>query len=830
MTLTPGEDPVSSQTKPVRPGRAAEDDQEAPPYRDSSLSAAERARDLLGRMTLAEKLGQLGSLWSFDILDGTGLDEVRARARLRDGIGQITRVAGATNLPPEQVAAFGNQIQRFLTEETRLGIPAIIHEETLHGVMARDATCFPQSIGQAAAWDPGLVEEMARLIGRQLRTMGASQALAPVLDITRDPRWGRLEETYGEDPYLAAELGCAYVRGIQDTPSGERPVIATAKHMVGHGVPEGGLNQAPAHIGWREMLDTFLFPFEAAVREAGIGSVMHAYDDLDGLPCAASRELLTTILRERWGFEGVVVADYLGIEHLLTLHELVADLSDAAAMALRAGLDMELPATAAYGAPLRAAVEDGRVDETLVDIAVERVLRLKFRLGLFERPYAASRAAEAKAAETGPTGSGADVAEPAPAAVADPGREMEVALEMARRSVVLLENDGTLPLPADVPVIAVIGPNADSARSLVGDYGHIAHIETLLENRAREGVAGAAAPLDLQLADELATWSTVLDGIRARASVTTEVRYARGSGVIDGDDADISAAVAAAHGADVAILVLGERSGLTAQCTCGETRDRLALDLPGRQAELFEAVAATGTPIVLLLISGRPLAIPREAAGAAAVLHAWVPGEAGPRAIAEVLFGDVSPGGKLPITVPRNVGQVPLYYGHKPSGGRSQWHEDYVDGSHRPLWAFGHGLSYSRFELRGLKVDERVAIDGELHVSVEVANIGSCAADEVVQLYLRDLNASVTRPVKELRGFARIGLEPGERRTARFTLHAEQLAFTGVDGRLRVEPGRHRVMVGTSAVDLPLTAEFDVVGDVRELTERTHYLTTVSIG
>jgi beta-glucosidase len=793
-----------------------------PRYRDASLNAETRAQDLLGRMTLAEKLAQLGSLWSFEILEGTGLDRGRARDRLHDGVGQVSRVAGATNLPPEKVAAFGDQIQRFLVEETRLGIPAILHEESLHGVMARDATCFPQAIGLAATWDPGLVGEMAQLIGRHLRATGASQALAPVLDVARDPRWGRLEETYGEDPYLVAELGCAYVRGIQDTPAGERPVIATAKHMVGHGVPEGGLNQAPAHMGRREMLDTFLFPFEAAVREAGIGSVMHAYDDLDGLPCVASRELLTTILRERWGFDGVVVADYLGIEHLLSLHELVADLSDAAVMTLGAGLDMELPATAAYGAPLRAAVEDGRVDEALIDRAVERVLRLKFRLGLFEQPYAAPGGSE----------SGMDLAiegRMEPTIWARPAREMEVALELARRSMVLLENDGTLPLPADVPVIAVIGPNADSARSLVGDYGHIAHIETLLENRGREGVAGPAVPLDLQIADELATWSTVLDGIKRRVSSTTEVRYVRGCGLLDGDDADIAAAVTAARTADVAILVLGERSGLTAECTSGETRDRLELGLPGRQAELFAAVAATGTPIVLVLVSGRPLAIPEEAARAAAVLQAWVPGEAGSRAVADVLFGDVSPGGKLPITVPRHVGQVPLYYGHKPSGGRSQWHEDYVDGSHRPLWAFGHGLSYSRFELGELRVDERVPIDGELHVSVDVANIGPRAATEVVQLYLRDLQASVTRPVKELRGFARIDLAPGERRTIRFVLDTEQLAFTGVNGELRVEPGWHRVMVGTSAVDLPLSVDVEVVGQVRELRARSHYLTSVAV-
>ena len=779
---------------------------DVPGYRDASLSAEERAQDLLGRMTLDEKLAQLGSLWSFEVFDGSGLDGDRARDRLADGIGQVTRVAGATNLPPGQVAIFGNQIQHFLVEETRLGIPALIHEESLHGVMARDATCYPQSIGQAATWDPDVVEEVARLIGRHLRSGGASQALAPVLDISRDPRWGRLEETYGEDPYLAAMLGCAYVRGIQDTPEGERPVIATAKHMVGHGVPEGGLNMAPAHIGQRELMDTFLFPFEAAVREAGIGSVMHAYDDVDGLPCAASRELLTTILRERWGFDGIVVADYLGIEHLHTLHELVEDLSGAAMTALRAGLDVELPATHAYGAPLRAAIEDGRMDEALVDQAVARVLRTKFRLGLFEQPYADPEQATAERPD-----------------------EADLALEVARRSIVLLENDGTLPLRPDLATIAVIGPNADSARNLVGDYGHIVHIETLLENRGREGVAGSAAPLDLQLADELASWSTVLEGIRARVSAATEVRYARGCGVLDGDDADIAAAVEAARGADVAVLVLGERSGLTAQCTCGETRDRMELGLPGHQAELFRAVAATGTPIVLVLVAGRPLAIPEEAAHASAILHAWVPGEAGPRAIAEVLFGDVSPGGKLPVTVPRHVGQVPIYYGHKPSGGRSQWHEDYVDGSHRPLWPFGHGLSYSRFELGALQLADRVSIDSELHVSVEVANVGGRTADEVVQLYVRDLQASVTRPVKELKGFARVTLEPGRCRTVRFTLAAEQLAFSGVDGELVIEPGRHRVMVGTSSVDLPLVGEFEVVGERRQLPARRRFFTDVEV-
>jgi beta-glucosidase len=536
---------------------------------------------------------------------------------------------------------------------------------------------------------------------------------------------------------------------------------------------------------------------------------MHAYDDLDGLPAVASRDLLTTILRERWGFDGLVVADYMGIEHLVTLHRVTDDLSIAARMALHAGIDVELPDTAAYGEPLRSAVDDGRVDLALVDTAVERVLRAKLRLGLFEAPYA-------DAASGWRFG---------------PDEERQVALEMARRSIVLLENDGTLPLRPSVARIAVIGPNADSARALVGDYGHLAHIETLIENRGREGVAGANAPLDIQLADELSAWPTVLDAIRDRAPAGTEVRFAAGCGIRDGSDEGLAEAVAAARGADVAILVLGERSGLTAESTSGETRDRLELGLLGRQGELVAAIAATGTPVVIVLISGRPVAMPVEAELASAVLHAWVPGEAGPEAIAETLFGDVSPGGKMPVTTPRHVGQVPLYYAHKPSGGRSNWHQDYVDGSHRPLWPFGHGRSYSRFELSGLRVDgSPTPADGSVSISVDVANVGERDADEVVQLYVRDVHASVSRPVRELRGFARVAVPAGSRRRVTFTLHPGQLAFTGVDGGLVVEPGRHVVEVGTSAADLPLGAEIEVAGEAWHLSARDRFFSDVEVG
>jgi beta-glucosidase len=776
-----------------------------PRYRDASLPTAERVDDLLARMTPEEKLAQLGSLWVFEILDGAGVDPAKAAERLGAGIGEITRVAGATNFELPVVAALANEIQRVLVEETRLGIPAIVHEECLHGLLARDAMCYPQSIGMAAAWDPELVASIAQRLGRQLRAFGAHQALAPILDVARDPRWGRIEETYGEDPYLVAELGAAYVRGLQA--DGSDGVLATGKHMVGHGLPEGGLNRAPAHIGPRELRDVYLFPFEAAVRDAGMRSVMHAYEDIDGVPCVASHELFTATLRGEWGFDGIVVSDYAGIDELVDSHAIVEDLGRAAALALEAGIDADLPSTGGYGGPLAQALAAGQVDEALVDRAVARVLRVKFELGLFESPYV------------------------------DPERSTPVmdedsalAREAARASIVLLENDGTLPLREDLATIAVIGPNADSVRNLLGDYSHVAHIETLLEMRERRNPFGFPVPEGLDLTGDLDGRATILDAVRARCSAATEVRYAPGCGILDGEDGQIEEAVAAARGADVAVVVVGEKSGLIEGCTCGEARDRLELTLPGRQEELVAAVAATGTPIVLVLVSGRPLGIEAAADASSAVLCAWCPGDEGPAAIADVLFGDVNPGGKLPVTVPRHVGQIPIHYAHKPSGGRSHWHGDYVDGSHLPLWPFGHGLSYTSFALSGLTLDrERMDAGGEVAVTVEVENVGERAGDEVVQLYVRDPEASVTRPVKELRGFRRVRLDRGERRRVTFRLAAEQLAFTDREGELVVEPGRVRIMVGTSSSDLPCQADIEITGETVVLHERSRYFTPVTV-
>jgi beta-glucosidase len=779
-------------------------------YRDATLPIEARVADLLARMTLQEKLAQLGSVWSFELFRSESeLDPRLVRERLADGIGHISRVAGATNLDPASAAVVGNEIQRFLVDETRLGIPAFLHEETLHGLLARDAPIYQQSIGAAATFDPQLVQSVAAAISRRMRAIGATVALAPVLDICRDPRWGRIEETYGEDPYLAAVLGREYVRGLQGPDLAHR-VAATAKHFVGHGLAEGGLNQAPVHVGPRELREEQLLPFETVVRDAAIAGVMPAYCDVDGVPCHASRELLTAILRDEWGFDGVVASDYTAVQMLVGEHKLTPDLGTAAAMALAAGMDSELPTTAAYGEPLRQAIEDGRVDIAHIDLAVERLLRLKFRLGLFERPY---------------------VEAPTPDQLATlDGDERSLALDLARKSIVLAENDGILPLSPSVGRIAVIGPNADSARDLLGDYAHLLHIETLRELRHRANPFGFPESDVINPVDELSGLPTILDAITARFGAG-RVAYARGVGLLDGTDAGIADAVAAAGDADVAVLVLGERSGLTDDATSGEARDRRELGLLGRQQELLEAVVATGTPTVLIVVSGRPPAVEWAAEHCAAVLLAWVPGEAGPAAIAEVLAGDVDPGGRLPVTVPRHVGQVPLTYRHHPTGGKSNWKIDYVDGATAPLWPFGHGRSYTSFTMDHLRIDRSILqTSGDaVTIRVDVTNTGPRAGDEVVQLYVRDEEASVARPVRELRGFQRVHLAAGECRTVAFRLSTEQLAYVDFEMRRIVEPGTVRLFVGRSAADVPLVADVALVGPPLELVDRRDYVTESSV-
>ena len=538
---------------------------------------------------------------------------------------------------------------------------------------------------------------------------------------------------------------------------------------------------------------------------------MPAYCDVDGVPCHGSVELLTTILREQWGFDGIVASDYTGIQMLSTQHKLTGDLGTAAALGLRAGVDAELPSSVAYGEPLLEALADGRVDEALLDLTVGRVLRIKFQLGLFERPL---------------------IDPPSPATLAElAADEARIGRELARRSIVLVENDGILPLATDLRRVAVIGPIAASARDLLGDYSHLLHIETLREMRDQNNAFGFPLTDRIVAVDELAGRQTILDAISQRLG-ETEIRHARGSGLRDGTDDEIEEAVVVARSADVAVVVLGERSGLTDDATTGEFRDRRDLGFIGRQQELLEAVVATGTPVVLVVVSGRPLAIEWAAAHCAAVLLAWVPGESGPEAIVDVLVGDENPGGKLPISIPRNVGQVPLSYRHHPTGGRSNWKGAYVDGPATPLWPFGFGRSYTAFELSDLRLDrtELPTEDGEIVVGVDVANVGDRPGDEVVQLYVRDVDASVARPVLELRGFSRVSLSPGERRTVSFRLAAEQFAYVGADYRRVIEAGVIDVFVGSSSADLPLAASFALVGPTVHLVDRQRFLTETTLG
>lgn len=770
-------------------------------YRDPTRTIDERVRDLMARMTLDEKIAQIGSYWVYQLQDDQGFSQEKAAGLIGHGIGQITRVGGGSTLKPPEIARMGNLIQEYLVHQTRLGIPAILHEECCNGYLALGATSFPQMIGLASTWAPELVEQMMGVIRAQLLAVGGRQGLTPVLDVARDARWGRVEETFGEDPTLVAQMGVAYVRGLQGETLREG-VIATGKHFPGHATSEGGLNCTPVQVGAREMRDVFLVPFEAVIHEAHVASMMNSYTEVDGAPAASSRYLMTEVLRDELGFDGLVVSDYFAVEMLHNFHRVAADTASAAHIALSAGIDVELPSTVIYGAPLRAALESGTVKESLIDRSVARILAKKFELGLFENPFVN----EARVME-----------------VYETPAQRQLARKIAAQSIVLLKNAGdVLPLSKTVKTLAVIGPNADSARNLFSDYSHPAHIENLL---VRTPEIIELLHLEQQpngLVEGSVVAPTVLDAIREHVSTETRVVYARGCAVNDNDRSGFEEAVRIAREADAVVLVVGDKAGLAADCTSGETRDRAELDLPGVQEELVEAVAAAGKPMVVVLINGRPLAIPWIDENVSAIVEAWLPGEEGGAAIADVLFGDVNPGGRLPISFPRAVGQVPVFYNHKPSGGRSNWHGDYVELPTSPLYPFGHGLSYTQFEYSELCVEPRqVQTDGQVTIRAAIKNVGKVAGDEVVQLYVRDEVASIPRPVMELKGFARITLAPGEMRTVEFVMPMEQLAFHNQVMDLVVEPGTIQVMLASSARQIRLHDTFEMVGhEARTVAQR----------
>lgn len=752
------------------------------PWRDPSLSAAARVDDLLSRMTLQEKTAQLYGVWVGAATDGDGVaphQHDMATDRTADewdelithGLGQLTRSFGTAPVDPALGAQALASAQLRIAGAGRFGIPAVAHEECLAGFTAWRATAYPVPLAWGATFDPPLVEEMARRIGRDLRSAGVHQGLAPVLDVVRDPRWGRVEETIGEDPYLTGTIGTAYVRGLESA-----GVIATLKHFAGYASSAGARNLAPVRAGVRELADVTLPPFEMALREGGARSVMAAYNETDGVPASADPGLLTELLRSEWGFTGTVVADYFGIGFLQTLHRVAGSPAQAAHAALAAGIDVELPTVNCYGQPLVDAVLAGEVPEELVDRAARRVLLQKCELGLLDEDWT-----------PGPATSHIDLDSPGNRALAR---------RVAEESVVLLDNpDGVLPLPPDARV-AVVGPRAADALAMLGCYSFPSHVLT----------HHPEVPMGIEI-------PTLLEALRTELP-DAKVTFAEGCGVTDPDTAGFEEAVARVSEADVCLAVLGDRAGLFGRGTSGEGCDVTDLRLPGVQAELLDALVATGVPVVLVLLTGRPYALGRWAGRLGAVVQAFFPGEEGGPAVAGALSGRVNPSGRLPVSVPRDPGGQPWTYLQPPLGLAGEVSN--LDPT--PQYAFGHGRSYTTFTWDDFQgTASEIPTDGTYDLSLTVRNTGARTGADVIQLYLHDPVASVTRPDVRLIGYQRVELEPGEARRVTFHFHTDLSSFTDRWGRRVVEPGELELRVGASSADVRHTARFQLTGPVREL-------------
>jgi beta-glucosidase len=751
----------------------------APAYRDARAPTALRVSDLLSRMTLEEKVAQMRCMWMDKkaILDADGnFAPAKAATALTLGIGQIgrpsdtvgsSRITKTTFRTVEDTVALVNGIQRFLVEKTRLGIPALFHEETAHGLAARDATIFPAPPALASTWDPELVEQAFAVAAREGRVRGATVALSPVLDLARDPRFGRVEEFFGEDPYLVGRMGVASVRGQQGPrPLGKDKLFVTLKHFM-HGTPEGGLNLAPFDVGERTLRSVFLPPFAEVIGATDPAIVMPSYNEVQGVPAHGSRELLQQTGREELGFKGAYFSDYGGVSMLADGHKMAANKADAAVLALNAGVDADLPDGDSY-ASLPALVKAGRVSETQIDAAVSRILALKFEAGLFENPYLDARRAVAQ------TNTSADI---------------KLARKVAEKSIVLLKNDGILPLDPNATLkLAVIGPNG--VEPLFGNYSTV--------NPKAVGVlAGIKAAVGRNISIEQA------DGVWiVRPEPTGEHRVAQPIRHVPKVDNEkrIAEAVEVAKRADIILLAVGDQPEVTREAISRfSPGDRNSLELFGDQNALVEAMIATGKPIVSLLINGRPLAINRLAEKSNALVEGWYLGQEGGNAVADVLFGKANPGGKLPVSFPRSVGDLPIYYNRHPSSDRNI----YIEGERKALFPFGHGLSYTTFELSAPRLAKpQIAVGETAVVEVDVTNTGKRTGDEVVQLYIRDEVSSAPRPVLELRGFQRVTLKAGETRTVRFELTPNHLAFWNIDMKWVVEPGDFTISTGASSAVL----------------------------
>lgn len=793
------------------------------PWQDPSRPVADRVECLLQELTLEEKVAQLGSRWvGSDLVDSAGTGALPATDRgagditlqvapmqdvfaavgdvplevaARHGLGQLTRVYGSRPVTVAEGAAELVRQQRLVLENSRLGIPALVHEECLTGFTTYGATVYPAAIAWAATFDPELVERMAAAIGRDMAALGVHQGLSPVLDVVRDYRWGRVEETMGEDPYLVAVLGAAYVRGLQSA-----GIVATLKHFAGYSASRGARNHGPVPMGRRELLDVVLPPFETAVSLAGAGSVMNSYADVDGVPAGADRWLLTELLRDEWGFTGTVVSDYWAVPFLAAMHRTAVDDTDAGAQALAAGIDVELPDAIGFGAGLVDRVRDGQLPEELVDRAARRVLEQKAQLGLLDADWT-------------PEGSVAGAA----SVELDSADNRAVARRLAERSVVLLDAGSALPLLGDgrpaLRRLAVVGPCAADPLTFLGCYAFPSHV---LPRHPGRGL-GVEVP-------------SAVDALRAELP-DVDVVYEQGCPVRGEDRSGFDAAVAAARTADVCLAFVGDLAGLFGGGSSGEGCDAEDLRLPGVQADLVEDLLATGIPVVVVVVSGRPYALGAVHGRAAGLVQAFMPGEEGGTALAGVLTGRVQPGGKLPVQIPRTPGGQPGTYLQPPLGSRYTGTST-LDPT--PLFPFGHGTAYTSFEVADLRIGGtgaggEVATDGEFTATVRVRNTGSRAGDEVVQLYLHDVVAQVTRPVLQLTGFARVHLEPGDAMDVRFRVHADRCAFTGRDLHRIVEPGDVDVLVGTSSAELPCRGRVRLIGDLRVVGHDRHLVTPVEL-
>ncbi|MEV5206020.1 glycoside hydrolase family 3 N-terminal domain-containing protein [Micromonospora sp. NPDC053740] len=765
------------------------------PWRDQRLSPTERAEALLPMMSVEEKIAQLVGVWVGADASGEGVaphqsDMISELPQwstvIQYGLGQLTRPFGTAPVDPVSGARSLAASQAQIVAASRFGIPAQVHEECLTGFAAWRATVYPTPLSWGASFDPDLVEAMADRIGRSMRAAGVHQGLAPVLDVTRDYRWGRTEETIGEDPYLVGTTGAAYVRGLE-----RAGVVATLKHFAGYSASRGGRNLAPVPMGRRELADVILPPFEMALRLGGARSVMNSYAEIDGLPVAADRGLLTGLLRDEWGFTGTVVADYFAVRFLQTLHGVAEDAADAARLALRAGIDVELPTVDAFGDPLVQAARRGEVDEALIDCALRRVLIQKIELGLLDEGWR-------------------ELPDDVASLRFDDEASQDVALRLARESVVLLRNARVLPLSVGSRV-ALVGPLADDPMAMLGCYSFPNHV----------GVHHSDYGLGLRI-------PTLRDELARRVPLLT---HEPGCAITGEDTSGIPAAVAAAAAADVCVLAVGDRAGMFGRGTSGEGCDAVDLRLPGVQSDLVRAVLATGTPVVLVSMAGRPYALGPEFDGAAAVVQAFFLGQLGGQALAEVLTGAVDPSGRLPVSVPRDAGGLPSTYLAPPLGRRNKVSS--IDPT--PAYPFGHGLSYTTFEWSDATVVEpredptAWPVDGEVRVRITVANTGERAGTEIVQLYLHDPVAQTTRPVVRLIGYTRLPLAPGEAAHVTFGVPADVASFTGLAGQRIVEPGDVELRFGRSSGDVAAALRLRLVGTERQVGFERELLTSVRV-